>query len=249
MKNISKIMALCCVLPSIHVKAGTISTEVVQNNWKPIIGLSVAPSWANGGETQTFFLQPDIEKTYTANKDSSSFATGELFLGLQKNLNSNFIGQFGLAINATGNAGLSGDIWEDANPDFNNFTYNYKINHVGVAFKGRIIGFAERFLQPYISGSLGVGFNRAHDFFITPKIFEEVPAPNFRDNTKATFSYTLGAGIQKSLSPHWQAGIGYEFADWGRNNLARAPYQSLNEGLKLSHLHVQQLQFTIIYVT
>ncbi|AHE68404.1 hypothetical protein Loa_02876 [Legionella oakridgensis ATCC 33761 = DSM 21215] len=169
MKNISKIVALCCVLPSMNGTAGTMGAEEVQYHWKPVIGVSVSPSWASGGETQTFFLQPDIEKTYTANKETSSFATGELFLGLQKNLSTNFIGQFGLAINATGNAGLSGDIWEDADPDFNNFTYNYKINHVGVALKGRIIGFAERFLQPYVSGSLGVGFNRAHDFLLPLK--------------------------------------------------------------------------------
>ena len=103
-------------------------------------------------------------------------------------------------------------------------------------------------VQPYVSGSLGVGFNRAHDFTITPKIFEEVPAPNFTDNRTTAFTYTLGIGVQKALTTNWQAGIGYEFANWGKSQLGRAPGQTLNSGLHLSHLYTNQLQFSLSYV-
>jgi opacity protein-like surface antigen len=170
-------------------------------------------------------------------------------LGLQKNLNPYVTGQFGIAIADANATKLNGDIWEDADPAFNNFTYAYKINHVNVAMKGRIISNTSYYgIQPYVSGSIGVGFNRAYDFSITPTISEEIPAPPFSSNTKTALSFTLGAGIQKSLFDNWQVGIGYEFADWGSYSLGRAAGQTVNQGLSLNHVYVQQLQFTVIYI-
>lgn len=93
-----------------------------------------------------------------------------------------------------------------------------------------------------------VFFNRAHDFTNTPLIFEALPNSNFTSNTKTAFSYTLGAGIQKILNYHWQVGIGYEFSDWGKSELGRAPGQSLNTGLSLKHLYTNGVLFNFTYV-
>ena len=105
-----------------------------------------------------------------------------------------------------------------------------------------------RLVSPYISGSLGVGFNQAHDFTITPIIVQEVPPAPFKANTEVAFTYTLGAGFQRALSQHWQAGIGYEFADWGYSALGRTSQQNINNGPELNHLYTQQLQFSITYL-
>jgi len=70
---------------------------------------------------------------------------------------------------------------------------------------------------------------------------------NFASNTTTAFTYTLGAGVQRHLNQHWQAGIGYEFSDWGRRQLNRASGQTLNSGLSLPHLYTNGLLFNLTY--
>ena len=86
--------------------------------------LSLGPVWENAGNTQTFYLAPNIEKTYAVNHASHALVDGEIFLGIQKSLREKLDGQIGLAVATTGNASLSGNIWDDAMPQFNNYTYN-----------------------------------------------------------------------------------------------------------------------------
>jgi len=231
------------------ILASTVS-EMYCNN-QMVIGLSAGPTWTSGNEKQTFNLQPDIVKTYTADDNHHTFPSAELFLGWQSHLSlaqQPVLSQLGISIAAADHANLSGDIWEDADPTFDNFNYTYKVNHAHVAVKGRLIGNDNFIVEPYISASVGIGFNRAYDFTIDPKISEEVPAPAFQSNTTTTFSYTLGIGIQKSFTPQLQAAIGYEFADWGKTQLSRAPGQTLNQGLTLDHLYAHQLQLSLFFL-
>lgn len=73
--------------------------------------------------------------------------------------------------------------------------------------------------------------------------------PNFASNTTTAFTYTVGVdvGVEKRLDQHWQAGIGYEFADSGRSELDRASGQTLNNGLSLSHLYTNGFLLNLTY--
>jgi opacity protein-like surface antigen len=216
---------------------------------KPFVAtLSIGPAWENGGKTQTFYLVPNIQKTYQAMTRTTTVASGEIFLGLERPVNHLVTGQFGLALAATSSGQLNGNVWEEANPNFNNFDYSAKANQLRVSAKGKLIANINQPLLPYVSASLGAGFNHAYDFVVTPKIVEEVPAPAFGANTTTAFTYTLGAGIQRNINQHWQVGLGYEFADWGNTTLATAPGQTLGHGLQLSPIYTQELQFYISYV-
>lgn len=228
--------------------AGTMGPAVPSKDWTWVSSIAAGPVWVRGGETQTFFLAPEIEKTYAARKSTNVLASGELFVGIQKTWSSQWLGQLGLAAATTGNAKLQGVIWDDAAPEFNNHSYQYKIRNSRIAVKGKLLLDKGYWLMPWVSASLGVGFNRAHDFTNTPLIFEALPNPNFTNHTKTAFTYTLGAGVQKSISEHWQLGVGYEFADWGKSELGRASGQTLNEGLKLNHLYTNGVVLNLTYV-
>lgn len=217
--------------------------------WPWVSTLSLGAAWENTGTTQTFYLTPEIEKAYIADNSTRSLFDGELFLGLQKALPHTLQGQLGLAIGFTNNASLAGVIWDDADPEFNNHTYNYKIQHTHVAVKGKLLADPGYWLIPWISGSLGVGFNNARDFYNKPLIYEALSNPNFSSHCQTAFTYTLGAGVQKALSAHWQMGIGYEFADWGKSNLGQAAGQSLNSGLRLSHLYTNGVLLNFTYLS
>ena len=205
---------------------------ILKSSW--VATLSLGPVWESAGNTQTFYLAPNIEKTYAANHASHALVDGEFFLGIQKSIREKLEGQIGLAVATTGNASLSGNIWDDADALFNNYTYHYQVRHTHLALKGKLLADRGYSVTPWVSGSLGVGFNQAHDFSNTPTISEAVVMSNFASNTTTAFTYNLGAGVQRHLNQHWQVGIGYEFADWGRSQLNRASGQSLNSGLSLS---------------
>ena len=212
-----------------------------------IATLSLGPLWESAGNTQTFYLEPNIEKTYAANHSSHALVDGEIFLGIQKSLREKLDGQIGLAVATTGNASLSGNIWDDATSQFNNYTYKYQVKHTHVAIKGKLLADRGYVVIPWVSGSLGVGFNQSHDFSNTPIISEAIVMPNFASNTTTTFTYTLGVGVERHLNQHWQVGMGYEFADWGKSQLSRASGQTLNNGLSLSHLYTNGLLFNLTY--
>ena len=231
-----------------QASAGTMGSVMPTQDWIWVGSVSAGPVWARGGETQTFFLAPEIEKTYAARKSSKALASGELFIGLQKILSSNWVGQLGLAAATVGNAKLQGVIWDDADQQFDNYTYQYKVRHSQVAVKGKLLFDKGYRIMPWVSASLGVGFNHAHDFTNTPLIFEALPNANFTDSTKTAFTYTLGAGVQKFINDHGQIGVGYEFADWGKSELGSALGQTMNSGLSLNHLYTNGVLLNLTYV-
>lgn len=211
-----------------------------------IVGtLSAGPLWASAGKSQTFYLTPEVEKTYASNSSTNAFPEGELFLGVQKVLSHQLLARLGVAVATTGNASSNGVIWDDADPQFDNYSYAYKVQNTKIALKGVLLLDKGYSLMPWISGSIGAGFNYAHSFTNTPLIFQAVPNNNFTNHTSTSFTYSLGAGVQKALNANWQIGVGYEFADWGKTRLGRADGQTLNTGLSLNHLYTNGLIFNI----
>jgi len=215
--------------------------------WRYVYTISAGPLWASAGKTQTFYLAPEIEKTYAADKSTHAFADAELFLGMQRQLSNKLQVQWGLAAAGTGFARVTGTIWDDADPAFNNYIYNYKIRHAHVAIKGKLLADSSLIVTPWMSASVGVGINRANGFSNNPTIFEALPNADFAGNSETALTYTLGAGVQKSIDAHWSVGAGYEFADWGKSQLNRAAGQTLNTGLSLSHLYTNGFLLNLTY--
>ncbi len=228
--------------------AGTTDSMAAPKDWTWVGTISVGPAWESAGQTQTFYLTPDIIKTYAASNITHALAEGEVFMGIQKQLPKMLQGQLGLAVAVTSSAKLSGNIWDDADPTFDNYSYRYQIQHTRIAAKIKLLADRGYWVIPWVSASLGIGFNHAHDFQNTPLLSEAVTLPNFASNTQTSFTYTLGAGVQKWLKPHWQLGAGYEFADWGQSQLGRASGQTLNSGLHLNHLYTSGVIVNLTYL-
>lgn len=229
------------------VFAGAMGPVSQFSNWSWVSTLSVGPVWDQAGKTQSFYLTPEIEKTYAAHQSTNTLANGEFFIGVQKKLSTTMQIQLGIDVAATSDASLSGLIWDDTDPRFANHSYQYKIQHSHVAVKSKILMDKGYWLTPWISSSLGVGFNSAHAFQNTPLIYEAIVNPNFASHTQTSFTYTLGAGVQRALNQHWQVGVGYEFADWGKSQLGRAAEQTLNNGIGLNHLYTNGILFNLTY--
>lgn len=246
MKKNSFLLLLLTTLLSSSVLAGTMGPAPAE--WAWVGTFSIGPVWEEGGKRQTFFLAPEIEKTYAPYKSTRALVNGELFVGVQKSVVQQLQAQLGLAVATTSDARLSGEIWDDADPLFNNHNYRYKVQHTYIAVKGKLLADRGYWLTPWISGSIGVGFNDAYSYSNRPRIPAALPNPNFRDHTTTTFSYTVGAGLQKALDPNWQVGVGYEFADWGKSKLYSAPAQIFGHGLTLNHFYTNGILFNLTYI-
>lgn len=227
--------------------AGTMGPVVQPSKMNWVGTFSIGPTWTSPGSQQTLQLTPQIEKIYTAYQPQNTLADGEVFLGIKRDLPYDLFAHIGVAGALTSQAGLSGQIWDDADSQFNNYIYGYHIQHGHVALKAKVFKDLEYSVLPWVSGSVGVGFNRSNGFYNVPTISQAVVQNNFGNHTQTSFTYTVGAGLQKIINSNWQAGIGYEFADWGQSHLNAATGQTQGQGLSLNHLYTNGLMFNITY--
>jgi len=218
-------------------------------DWKCFVStLSGGAVWAGHAQSQTYNLAPGVLKTYGEGLASNTIPSGDIFVGMQQVLNAELLGQIGLDFAVTGAANYSGQVWDDASQEFNNYSYQYKLQNARFTVKGKLLLDEFSWGLPWVSASVGAGFNRAYDYSNTPLIFEAVPNSNFSNKTTTSLAYTVGAGVQRSLNPFWQVGIGYEFANWGKSSLGAAATQTENQGISLSHLYTNAIMFNITYV-
>ena len=213
-----------------------------------VVTLSAGAEQESGGSNQTFYLAPDIVKSFMANKSTHVITNAELFLGLQRFLIPGLNGQLGLDFGISNNAALAGTIWDDADPQFNNYTYRYQVRHSHVLVKGKFLLDFGIAISPWISGGVGVGFNNAYGFGTRTILFNALDAQNFSSHTTTTFTYTIGAGLEYAIDKNWQAGVGYEFADWGKSQLGTAQGQTLGGGLTSDHLYTNSILLNLTYL-
>ena len=213
-----------------------------------VITLSAGQGYETTQNRQALTLTPSIEKTYVTNPSQQDFANAEIFLGVQEDLTMRLKGQLGLSIVGSGNTRINGNIWDDSNPQFNNYEYTYMVQHTHVALKAKLLADVHMVFVPWVSGSMGIGFNNAHAFYSVPTDLTALPTPNFSANCTTAFTYTLGFGVQYPITPHWQIGGGYEFADWGKSELGTTSGQAGGTGPVLNHLYSSSILVNLSYL-
>ena len=213
-----------------------------------VVTVNIGPGWADTNQNQVVTLLPGVQNRYVSSDNTSLFFDGEIFLGWQQHLKNKVDTQLGIAYMKTSSATLNGVVWQAANPRFDNQSYTYNLQHSHVAAKGKVMYNIQKSNQLYINGSLGVGFNSAHAYTNTPVIRTVIASPNFTNNTQTALTYTVGAGLQREVAPHWVLGIGYQFADWGQSHLNAAPGQTVGYGPSLNHFYTNELQFGATYL-
>lgn len=214
--------------------------------WSSIITVSGGAAWASPGKNQYLYPNPlpDYEY-YSYQPHTDTLASGEIFFGLQRYFYPNVIGQLGLGVAGVGDAKVYGLVEVNGVPDV--YSYAYKVNHARVELKGKLISTAFRFVQPYFSASLGAGFNNAHEYEVVSNFPTLFPAYFFASNTAVAFSYSLGAGLQTMITPSWQVGVGYQFADLGKSYFGPSG-TLINRGIGLTHLYTNEVLGSLSYL-
>ena len=237
------LLLLCVAMPAL-------AAEQALNPYAYFMSVSVGSNWTSPGTTQTIALQPDLVNAYLAQSalNHRVLANGEVVLGLQWSLLKSLTTQFGLAFYASSPATINGYVQVDANPVFQNYADQYNINHEHIALKSKWNVENTYHIDPYLSASLGVGFNRSYGYSMTPLIFQAVDLPLFESHSQVSFSYTVGAGIQHHVNQHISLALGYQFVSWGASHLAPAQGQSSSKGPGLNNVYSQGLEFNLSYI-
>ncbi len=247
------VLLSCCSLSSSVVFADQ-HAQPFSNRFTALLAssfvgsLSVGPDFASGGNTQTLPLGPELTRTFTANQPGNTLANVEVLLGVQQPFTRHLQWQIGLDAATTSGATLSGNIWDDASPVFNNYTYRYQLKHTQLGLKGKLIGNYGWSFMPWLSLMLGVGFNEAYSFANTPIIFEAVPTADFTEHTTTTFTYGLGVGVQRTLAKHWQVGLGYEWVNWGKSQLGSLIGGSNSQTISISHFYASSVMLNVTFL-
>lgn len=254
--NLKKIIIASLLASTYPLYAGSMSSLAVGEGWVPVITLSAGPAWSSPGKSQDFYNTSGAliqSNRFVDISDSNTLGTGEIFFSLQHRLSQFLMGRLGIAIAGASDVRTRGTV--TLNGQENVASYAYKINHGRVAIKGLLAADShEFFVQPYISGSLGIGFNHSHSFYTSPQITlaaTGIPSAlfDYASNTEQGFAFTLGAGILKRLNQNWEVGIGYEFADWGKSTLSsNLPTPWNYSPPHLNKVYTHELQFSLSYL-
>ncbi len=218
--------------------------------YKPIVTLTIGPDFISQGQAQTLTLLPPFEMRYTANAANEVVLDGGIFLGVERVVSERLAAQLGVVGYAGSNARSQGHVWQFAEPEFDNLTYLYYVQHSRLMLAGKLLSSFTNYqaIHPYFSWELGAALNRAtgyREVSFTPGV---APMDPFANHSKYSFAYGVGFGVDYNLSQHIRLGTGYQFADLGAASLGMTSAESTAETLSLSHGYTNQLRFQLTFI-
>ncbi|WP_298624145.1 porin family protein [uncultured Legionella sp.] len=251
MKINKPVAGLLALSVSAMVHGGAMGPIVTEGD-KNIIILSGGATWPTGvNGAHSLYFSPELSRTYTLDKATTALGEGTLFVGRQHSFNSRVEGQLGILFAAASRLKISGSIWDFDDLRFNNYRYSYTVQPNRIAIGGKLLETTNSLYKPWVNASIGVSVNRATNYQVIPTECEAIvlPQSNLSSHSTTSFSYSIGAGIQRIVTPNVQVGLGYEFTDWGKNQLAAAPAQPANQkGLMLNHFYTNGLLLNVTWL-
>lgn len=215
------------------------------HNWQPVGVFSLGAGFPTNNKDETLSLLPPWTSTYTAsNKHQTNGLLGltlSAFTPINNNLN------LGLGISAYyhGSVSFNGDVWQFSLPEFDNFTYQYKVQTNRLMLTTKVSTTYRQFFHPYLLGEIGASFNRVYSYYERPYIVEAIPMAPFANARNTSFAWDIGLGVDLELLPTTFLGIGYQFIDNGKAKLNPSPAQLSSETLGLNHFNIHQLLFQL----
>jgi opacity protein-like surface antigen len=229
----------------------------VTPGWIKVVTLSAGPTWSEPGENQLYNapFQPNFYTyiRYIPRKEIDTIGTGEAFMALQHNF-TNLAARLGIAVAGSTPVTVRGTIALDGQPLTN---YSYKVGHIRVSGKALLIGCPTYWINPYVSGSIGMGFNSTNSFETTNQLFVATPGGGgvvlipfgFDSKTQTSVAVTVGTGVNVKLNSNWEVGVGYEFASWGESNFSRTPTISNAVHMpELNNIYTHELLFSLSFL-
>ena len=135
----------------------------------------------------------------------------------------------------------------------NDLEYHYDVVSRQLLVEGKLLMDWRKRWYPYISLGIGAAFNKAKNYEV-----DVLPpltlSPVFDDETKTSFTYNVGAGVDYSITERLRLGVGYRFTDWGRVGLGEGEigtpghFFPVPKTLSQSHVYAQEVIAQLSYI-
>ncbi|MDF1678671.1 MAG: outer membrane beta-barrel protein [Legionellaceae bacterium] len=194
--------------------------------------------------------RPSNQDHYSVNQDKAEPMVA-VFAGRYWQTNKKWFPDYalGLRYETLFSTRISGAVTQYSLPLFTNYVYNWDVSSNLLFASGKLNLFKYKRILPYVTGGLGVGFNRATQYTETalPSIAARV-SPGFTNNTNTAFAYHVGAGLDFQLLTQWILSFAYQYMDLG--NVASGPGVSTwaGESLQLGHYRSNGLFLGLTYL-
>jgi opacity protein-like surface antigen len=235
----------------IALASGLLSPVLFANTAPHLLGaLTIGPDVVQKGQAQTLSLLPPFENYYTNQNASQTVADGGLFIGVEYRPYDLFWAQFGIAGYVDAQISPEGTIWVTGAEEFETLAYSYDVHSTRLMIEGKLLSALgeHQAINPYVSWGLGVGFNRAANYQEQPLIPGAVPTAAFDDYTQTTLAWSLGLGLDYSVTQHIRLGVGYQFSDLGSVSLGASPATVTLETLSFPNLYANQFRIQFSYL-
>lgn len=171
-------------------------------------------------------------------------------VSVHKNLikTSRYLLEAGLSYHYFSRMKVNGDLSQGISQPFYQANYFYSVMSSQALIEAIIRRPWDSCFSPYIIFGLGGAFNRTDDFSTNVPPFLTV-TPSYTDETRSSFSYVIGAGMDYLLDAKLSIGIGYRFVDLGTAGPGSGQIRNIpvSDELKQSHLYVHTLALHFNY--
>lgn len=222
--------------------------------WHAVLSLSPGIAISSDiGKSRTFpIINPITDEfyIYSANRPTQTASVFDGFIGLEWACHPQWSLQMGLGYNQAWNFRAEGSFLQGTDVQSEDrYSYHYNVLTRQLLAEGKLLYNFKKCYHPYFSLGLGAAFNNASDSGTNVPPFSTFTR-QYKNNTKTSFTYSVGVGIDADVLDHLRLGIGYRFADFGQMKLGDATIDTTSVGGTLSQNHIYAseilMQFTII---
>ncbi|MCD6048460.1 MAG: uncharacterized protein K0S08_2107 [Gammaproteobacteria bacterium] len=207
----------------------TMETNSAAPSLRPLIAIGAGMAFTNSvGDSEYFAATgaPGYGEYYDYNPKSNMQTKGliDLMAGVEWVFNPNWALQAGLGYNQIGTYTAKGTLNQGFVPESTvAYSYQYNIAMQSLLIESKLLYTLNNNprMHPYVSFALGGARNKAYAFetSVNPAV---TSTRNYEGNTKNSFTYAAGLGLDVDVTTHTRLGVGYRYADLGRVELGDA---------------------------
>ncbi len=211
------------------------------NTLYPIVAVSAGTAFSQSTTTsKNFPAQNGLFSfyNYADHLDNQNVAMFGIFLGGEIVLNPQWNLQAGLGYYQPSAFAVNGTVTQGVSiASANQYTYQYKIQSRQLLVDGKLL-YRWCNYHPYLAAGLGAGWNEVQDYTVNIQPPFTTFSNQFKNNTRSSFSYSLGFGVDVDVLENLRLGVGYRFADFGPAETGTSMIDTVSTNYTLSQPHL-----------
>ncbi len=201
----------------------------------------------NLGDGETVLVAKNFTNTYTNNDIQNYTGLVAAAFGFEIPSLANITTQVLAEVDYSPTIKLGGDVWQFSEPEFNNFTYQYKMASYQFFATFKFLLAASHWLNPFVFASLGLSRNCATSFEEFADDDTGVINAPFADKSINQFAYALGAGLALNVTRFFRVSLLYRYLNIGMVELGPSTSQLTQANFATSQLNFNQFCLLVSY--